>query len=64
MIDLIFAFVKVGLVYISYQVISYNLFSLILEIIFSLYDKGFHFQTKGNNLTVKGLHLKRESFNC
>ena len=28
-----------------------------------MYDKGFHFQTKGNTLTVKGKHLKRQSFN-
>ena len=39
-------------------------FSFILEIIFPLYDKGFHFQTKGNTLTEKGQHLKRQSFNC
>ena len=37
---------------------------IILEIIFPLYDKGFHFKTKGKTLTVKGHQLKRQSFNC
>ena len=64
MIDLILAYVKVGLVYISYQFISYYFFPFILEIIFPLHEKGFHFQTKGNTLTVKEHHLKRQYFNC
>ena len=36
----------------------------ILKIIFPLYDKGFHFQNKGNMLIVKEQQLKRQSFNC
>ena len=48
---LILAFVKVGLVYISIiyirYVISYHLFSFILEIIFFWYEKEFHIKTKG-----------------
>ena len=44
--------------------VSYNLFSFILEIIFPLHDKGFHFQAIGNTLPVKEYHLKRQSFNC
>ena len=57
--NLILAFVKVGLVYISNiyirYVISYNFFSFTLEsIFFFLYEKGFHFKMKENTLTVKG----------